>query len=96
MEVSVCYRGLHSRHIGIERIEPHGARKALDRGLRFAKPQSCITGPKPCKRQVGVELERPIEEGDTRVEVANDISQHHSRSSENERVISVQLQRPPS
>jgi hypothetical protein len=59
-----CQSGLHTVELGVEWTEPHGVREALDGGVRLAVPCSQKSGEKPGRREIGIEHERPVEQGD--------------------------------
>ena len=73
------HSGLHSVDFRIERAEAHGPLKMLDGAVGFAVPDPQKSAEEPGRRQVGIEHQRPVEQGDAGIEVAGEVGQAHGR-----------------
>src|SRR6266436_9628881 len=94
--MGVC--GCRSRPVGerIEAAQTHSTCQVLDRQVRLAEPCSDPTAGNPRRRQIWIEHERPVDEGSSGIELADDVGESKAAPGERHRVILVQLYRPSS
>src|SRR5262249_28426229 len=62
--------GLHAVEFWVEWAQPHGVREVLDGGVWLAVPGPQESGEEPGRREIGIEYERPVEQG----EAAGDVT----------------------
>jgi hypothetical protein len=79
--------GLHPKHLGIKRTEAHGARQVLYRHLRLAAKDPYLAAGVPRPRQVRIEHEGAIDQGDGRIDVADHKGERMGAPRESDRVI---------
>ena len=82
---------LHSVHFGIERAQAHGVSQSLNRIVRFAPHDLHEAAEEPGRREVWIEEQRLVDQGDAAIEVADEIRQRMSASSEGDSVILAKL-----
>jgi hypothetical protein len=82
---------LHSIHFGIEGTRAHGVSQSLNRIVRFTPHDLHEAGEKPGRREVWIEEQRLIDQGDAAIEVSDEICQRMSASSEGDSVILAEL-----
>jgi len=69
-------------------------REVLNRIVGFAVPDSQEPTEEPGSREVRIEHERPVKQGDAAIEVADEMAEHMTASREGDRIIPAQLDRP--
>src|SRR3984885_5797394 len=79
-EMSACSCGLHSSDTATERAQAHSPLKVLDSRVRLAEPNLRPPQEKPCRGKVRVELERPLNASNARVEFMDDKRKHITAS----------------
>jgi two-component system sensor histidine kinase KdpD len=63
--------GQHPEHLGVEGAQAHGVREVLDRHVGLAAKRSQPPAEKPRSSQVGIKHQRPVDECDAAIEVAD-------------------------
>src|SRR6516225_9692835 len=86
--------GLHAVELGVEWTQPHGVREVLDGGVRLAVPGSQESGEEPGRREIGIEHERPVEQGDAAGDVTGEVGERMPAAGERDRIVPAQVDGP--
>src|SRR5262249_23521333 len=95
VKVSVRHPVLNHRDMRIKRAQAQCAIKALYRCIRFTDPGLDPAAEPPCRREVWIERERPINKSHTSVEVATEGGQCNPAGCKGDCVVLAQLDGPP-
>jgi hypothetical protein len=83
--------GLHAIELGVKWAQPHGVREALDGGVRLAVPGPQESGEEPGRREIGIEHERPVEQGAAAGDVIGEVGERMPAAGERDRIAAAQV-----
>jgi len=88
------HSGLHSIHLGVEGAQTHRALEVLCGAVRLPVPDSQESAQEPGRREIWVEPERPVDQGNATVEVACEVAERMGASRKRDGVVFAQLDGP--
>src|SRR5262245_38939374 len=86
--------GLHAVELGVEWAQPHGVSEVLDGSVWLAVPGPQESGEEPGRREVGIEYERPVEQGDAASDVIGEDGERMPAAGERDRIVPAQVDGP--
>src|SRR5262249_49907288 len=86
--------GLHAVDLGVEWAQPDSVCEMLDGGVRLAVPGPKESGEEPGRREIGIEYERPVEQGDAAGDVIGEDGERMPAAGERDRIVPAPGRRP--
>ena len=79
---------------GSQRAQSHRAPEILDGAVAIALPDSQETAEEPGGRQIWIEHQRPVEQGDAAIEVAGEMGERMAASRQRDGVVAAEFDGP--